>query len=385
MSAANARPNPFAKKIGVLGAGQLGLMLQQAAADFCLQVHYLDADPLAPAAQFAAHHTLAPYTNADAVFAFGQTVDIITIEIENVAVDALFALEAQGKEVYPQPAVLAIIQDKLAQKQFYVQHGLPTAPYIEVITKADVAAGLAQMGPAFHKLARGGYDGRGVQFLAGLQDIDKAFDAPGYLEQPANPVAELCVLVARSTSGQVSTWPVVESVYHPQANMVDYLLCPARINVATEAAAQALAIQVAEAFGVVGLLAVEMFYTTDGQLWVNECAPRPHNTGHHTIEASPTSQFSQLWRAILGLPLGQSTVPQPAAMLNLVGPAGYTGPAYYPGLAQLLGMPGVFVHLYGKAQSRPFRKMGHITLLAPTAAALETKVLAVKEILAAAA
>jgi 5-(carboxyamino)imidazole ribonucleotide synthase len=367
--------------IGVLGAGQLGLMLQQAAVDYCLDVRYLDADPTAPAGRFAKHHTVAPFTDEAAVYAFGQGVDVLTIEIENVSVPALLRLQAEGKRVYPQPEVLAIIQDKLAQKKFYVEHGLPTGPFVEVQNKADVARALADMGPAYQKLARGGYDGRGVQYLAGAQDLDKAFDAPGYLEAPAQPVAEVCVLVARSSTGEVRCWPAVESVSHAEANMVDYLLCPARISPEIEAAAEALARRVAEAFGVVGLLAVELFVTPSGQLWVNECAPRPHNTGHHTIEASPTSQFAQLWRAILGLPLGSTAVPQPAAMLNVVGPASYTGPAIYPGLEAVLQMDDVYVHLYGKAESRPFRKMGHITVLGASLPALEARIAEIKAVM----
>lgn len=366
-------------RIGVLGAGQLGLMLQQAAADFCLDVRYLDADPEAPAARFARHHTVAPFTDEEAVYAFGQGVDLITIEIENVSVAALRRLEAEGKQVYPQPHVLAIIQDKLAQKKFYLEHGLPTGPFVEVRNRADVPAALLNLGAAYQKLARGGYDGRGVQYLAGMDDLDKAFDAPGYLEAPARPVAEVCVMVARSTTGEVRTWPAVESLYHAEANMVDYLLCPARISPMVEKEAEALAIRVAEAFGVVGLLAVEMFLTPEGELWVNECAPRPHNTGHHTLEACATSQFAQMWRALLGMPLGDTRVRRPAAMLNLVGQAGYTGPARYPGLDQVLALPEVFVHLYGKAESRPFRKMGHITVLADSLPELEARIAEIRE------
>lgn len=374
--------DPSSLQIGVLGGGQLGLMLQQAAADLCLNVRYLDADAAAPAARFAGHFVQGPFTDAEAVYQLGRGCDIVTIEIENVSVEGLRRLQAEGVAVYPQPDVLAIIQDKLAQKEFYQAHGLPTAPFAPVANQAEVSATLAQMGPAYHKLARGGYDGRGVQYLAGPQDLPRAFDAPGYLEQPAHPQAELCVLVARSATGQVCTWPAVESVYHPEANMVDYLLCPARVPAQVEAEAQALARRVAEAFGVVGLLAVELFYTPDGQLWVNECAPRPHNTGHHTIEGSPTSQYAQLWRAVLGLPLGLATVPRPAAMVNLVGPAGYTGPATYPFLPELLALPEVFVHLYGKAESRPYRKLGHITLLADTEPELLAKLALVRQAIA---
>ena len=374
--------NPSTLQIGVLGGGQLGLMLQQAAADLCLDVRYLDADPAAPAARFAGRFTHGAYTDAEAVYAFGRGCDVLTIEIENVSVEGLLRLEAEGVAVYPQPQVLATIQDKLAQKRFYQAHGLPTAPFVPVAGRAEVAAALARMGSAYQKLARGGYDGRGVQYLAGPQDLPRAFDAPGYLEQPARPQAELCVLVARSANGQVRAWPAVESVYHPEANLVDYLLCPARVPAQVEADAQALALRVAEAFGVVGLLAVELFYTPDGALWVNECAPRPHNTGHHTIEGSPTSQYAQLWRAVLGLPLGPTTVPRPAAMVNLVGPAGYTGPAHYPYLPALLALPEVYVHLYGKAESRPFRKLGHVTVLADTEAELLARLAQVRQVCA---
>jgi 5-(carboxyamino)imidazole ribonucleotide synthase len=218
--------------------------------------------------------------------------------------------------------------------------------------------------------------------------VDVTVDAQGALRYGVDPATLQIgkdgvvryVMVARSTNGELKCWPAVESVYHPQANMVDYLLCPARVSAETEQAAQALAKQVAEAFGVVGLLAVELFVRADGTLWVNECAPRPHNTGHHTIEANGTSQFAQLWRALLGLPLGDTALRQPAAMVNLVGPAGYTGPAYYPGLEAVLALPNTYVHLYGKAESRPFRKMGHITLLANHPEELEERVHHIKKL-----
>lgn len=348
------------KKVGVLGGGQLGLMLLQAAIDWNLNVKILDAAD-APCAAIAPEFVEGSLQDYEAVYQFGQDVEVLTIEIEKVNVEALEALEREGKKIFPQPHVIRLIQDKRTQKQFYKDHGLPTADFILTENKGDVR-NHADFLPAFHKLGRDGYDGKGVQRIASPADFEKAFDAPGLLEKAVDFDKELAVIVARNENGEVATFPTVEMVFHPEANLVEYLFAPADISAEIEKQAEELAKKTAQAIGIVGLLAVEMFLTKDGQVLINEVAPRPHNSGHHTIRANFTSQFEQHWRAILNLPLGDTTAYTPAAMVNLLGEEGHTGPAYYEGMDNLLATQGVFPFLYGKKITKPFRKMGHITV-----------------------
>ncbi|WP_019989741.1 5-(carboxyamino)imidazole ribonucleotide synthase [Rudanella lutea] len=367
--------------IGILGGGQLGLMLLQASIDWNLRIHVLDPDAQASCRHLCTHFQQGSLTDYDTVYQFGQGVDVLTIEIEKVNVEALEALQREGKQVFPQPAVIRTIQDKRLQKQFFRDHNLPTADFVLTDDRADVSQQVAQnpdLLPAFHKLGRDGYDGRGVQRVATTADLPKAFDAPGVLEKAVDFEKELAVIVARNERGEVQTFPTVEMVFHPELNLVDYLFAPASISGAIDQQAQAIARQTAEAFGIVGLLAVELFLTKEGEVLINEVAPRPHNSGHHTIRANVTSQFEQHWRAILNLPLGNTTSYQPAAMLNLLGEDGHTGPARYEGLDSVLAMPGVFPFLYGKAITKPFRKMGHITVMDPDLDTLRQKVAAVQ-------
>ncbi|MBC8152487.1 MAG: 5-(carboxyamino)imidazole ribonucleotide synthase [Bacteroidetes bacterium] len=369
--------------IGILGGGQLGLMLIQAAIDWNLPIHCLDPDPEAPCRDLCAWFETGSLTDYDTVYRFGEAVDILTIEIEKVNVEALEALENEGKRVFPQPSVIRIIQDKRLQKQFFRDHDLPTANFFLTETRADVATLLTDAAhdflPAFHKLGRDGYDGRGVQRIESVADANKAFDAPGVLERAVDFEKELAVIVARSEGGEMQTFPTVEMVFHPEHNLVDYLFAPASISAETDRQAQSLARQTAKAFGIVGLLAVELFLTKTGEILINEVAPRPHNSGHHTIRANVTSQFEQHWRAIMNLPLGNTTAYQPAAMVNLLGEPTHTGPARYEGIESLLAIPGVFPFLYGKALTRPFRKMGHVTVMDTTLEALREKVATVRE------
>lgn len=359
------------KKVGVLGGGQLGLMLLQAAIDWNLNVKIIDAAD-APCAPIAPEFVTGSLQDYEAVYQFGQDVDVVTIEIEKVNVDALEALEREGKKVFPQPHLIRLIQDKRTQKQFYREHGLPTADFILTDNRADVA-NYVDFLPAFHKLGRDGYDGKGVQRIATPADFDKAFDAPGLLEKAVDFEKELAVIVARNEKGEMATFPTVEMVFHPEANLVEYLFAPAEISTEVEQQAESLAKKTAEALGIVGLLAVEMFLTKDGQVLINEVAPRPHNSGHHTIRANVTSQFEQHWRAILNLPLGDTTAYTPAAMVNLLGEEGHTGPAHYEGMDKVLATHGVFPFLYGKKITKPFRKMGHITVTDSSLAKLKTK------------
>ncbi|QJW88794.1 5-(carboxyamino)imidazole ribonucleotide synthase [Spirosoma taeanense] len=364
--------------IGILGGGQLGLMLLQAAIDWNLRVHILDPDAEAPCRTLCTQFTQGSLTDYDTVYQFGQTVDVLTIEIERVNVDALEALEREGKQVFPQPSVIRTIQDKRLQKQFYRDHNLPTADFILTENRAAVSQ-YSDFLPAFHKLGRDGYDGRGVQRIASSADVSKAFDAPGVLEKAVDFAKELAVIVARNERGEVQTFPTVEMVFHPELNLVEYLFAPAEITDEINQQAQAIARRTADAFGIVGLLAVELFLDKQGNVLINEVAPRPHNSGHHTIRANVTSQFEQHWRAILNFPLGDTSVYQPAAMVNLLGEDGHTGPAVYEGLETLLAMPGVFPFFYGKALTKPFRKMGHVTVMDSDLDQLRQKVAIVKE------
>lgn len=349
------------RKVGILGGGQLGRMLVQAGIDLNIDFAVLDPDPQAPCSKLAAF-TCGKLTDYDAVMAFGKTSDVITIEIENVNTAALKDLAAQGKKVYPQPHLIELIQDKRLQKKFYQDHSIPTAPFVLTETKQDVALHGAML-PAVHKLGREGYDGRGVQIIRTSDDLAKAFDAPGLLEKLIDFEKELAVIVARNEQGQVSCFPPVEMVFHPEANLVEYLLSPAQVSDQIKKDAEAVATNVINALGLVGILAVEMFLTKEGNILVNEIAPRPHNSGHQTIEANMTSQYAQHLRAILNLPLGNTDVTMPSAMVNLLGEEGHAGPAAYVGLNDVLNVGGAYVHLYGKKLTKGFRKMGHVTIV----------------------
>ncbi len=365
-------------KIGILGGGQLGLMLLQAAIDWQLDIHILDPDPEAPCRRIAPHFKQGSLQDYDTVYNWGKDLDIITIEIEKVNVDALAALRDEGKQVYPQPSVIRKIQDKRIQKQFYKENDLPTAEFRLTKTRADVAKH-ADFLPAFHKLGKDGYDGRGVQRIDSIADLDKAFDAPGLLEKAVDFEKEIAVIVARNPAGIIKTFPVVEMVFHPEHNLVDYLFAPAEISAEVRHKAEDIATRTAEAFGIVGVLAVEMFVTKAGEILINEVAPRPHNSGHHTIRANATSQYEQHWRAILGLPLGSTVQFGPAAMVNLLGEEGHVGPAHYKGMDALLATEQVFPFLYGKAVTKPHRKMGHATIMDENLEGLRAKVELVKE------
>ncbi len=362
----------------MLGGGQLGLMLLQAAIDWNLHVKILDPDADAPCAHIAPEFVVGSLQDFDTVMAFGQDCEVITIEIEKVNVEALEALEKQGKKVYPQPAVIRKIQDKRIQKQFYRDNNLPTADFILTDSQEDTKQYVDFL-PAFHKLGKDGYDGKGVQRISTEADFDKAFDAPSLLEKSVDFEKEIAVIVARNERGEVATFPTVEMAFHPELNLVDFLFAPAQIPEILDQVATQIAINTAKAFGIVGLLAVEMFVTKSGQILINEVAPRPHNSGHHTIRANVTSQFEQHWRAILGLPLGNTAANSPSAMLNLLGEANHTGPAMYEGMEKLLEMSGVFPLLYGKKITKPFRKMGHITLIARNLGELKAKAEVVKQ------
>ncbi len=363
-------------KLGILGGGQLGRMLLQSALDYNLQVRVLDPDPHAPCKHIATEFMQGSLLDYNTVFNFGKDLDLITIEIEAVNTEALMELENVGVKVYPQPSVIQMIQDKRLQKQFYREHGIPTADFVLVNNKESLIAHKDFL-PAFQKLGRGGYDGKGVVRLNDPTDLPKGFDAPSVLERLVDIEKEISVIIARSESGAVSVFPPVELVYHEQ-NLVDYLITPAAIPLEKEKEAIQIAKALIEELEMVGILAVEMFVTKSGSVLVNEVAPRPHNSGHQTIEGNYTSQYTQLWRAILNLPLGDTRLRGASAMVNLLGEPFHKGIAKYEGIYDIMEIEGVYVHLYGKKVTKPYRKMGHITILEEDRKALRDKIEMVK-------
>lgn len=350
------------QSIGILGGGQLGKMFLQKAYDFNLDFFVLDPDANCSCSKICKNFNLGDFKDLDTVYNFGKQVDLITIEIEHVNIEALEKLEKEGKKVFPQPAVLRIIQDKGLQKEFYKQNDIPTSPFVLVNNREEIHQHKNLL-PVMQKMRKGGYDGKGVKPLKTENDFADAFDAPSVLEAFADIAMEISVIVARNESGEIKTFPVVEMVFNPEVNLVDNLLSPARISSVLEKQAEEIALKIADKLKIVGVLAVEMFITQAGEILVNEMAPRPHNSGHHTIEANITSQYEQHLRAIMNWPLGDTSIIKPSVMLNLLGHRDYSGKAVLSGLDEVLKISGVKPHWYGKATTKPFRKMGHITIL----------------------
>ncbi len=355
-------------KIGILGGGQLGRMLAQAGIPLNAQLSILDPDSNAPAATYCKFHQVGSFRDHREVLEFAKTQDLLTVEIEEVSVEALEEIEAAGTPVYPQPSILQIIRDKGLQKQFYQDHQIPTMPFamFQSASKVLTAIETAEIKlPFVQKSRRAGYDGQGVRVIKDRNDLDSLLDSPCIIEELCDMKMEISVIVARSISGECKTYDPVEMVFNPKANLIDTLAYPARISKELTQEATQLAKKVAESFGIVGLLAVEMFLTQEGKLVINECAPRPHNSGHQTIESCSTSQYEQHLRAISGLPLGDTQIKVPSAMVNLIGEESFSGPAIFSGLEEALALSGVKLHDYGKAETRPFRKMGHVTIIDP--------------------
>lgn len=365
-------------KIGVLGGGQLGRMMIQSAIDLNLEIKVMDPDPDAPCKSIAHEFVNGDIRDFEQVVDFGATCDLITVEIESVSIEALEELERMGKKVYPQPHALKTIKDKGIQKQFYVDHGIPTADFVLTDTFENIREHIHLL-PGVHKLRTEGYDGRGVQVIKSPDDINKGFDKPSLIEKFVDYDREISVIVARSSNGEMTTFPVVELEYHPEANLVEFLFSPSGLSSDIKIKARELAEKVISSLDMVGLLAVEMFATKDGEVIVNECAPRTHNSGHHTIEGNVTSQFEQHLRAILNLPLGDTAIKGASVMINLLGEEGYSGLAKYEGLDEALQIEGLHVHLYGKKLTKPFRKMGHVTLVGQDLNDLKTLARSVKE------
>ena len=352
--------------LGILGGGQLGKMLLYETRKYDIKTHVLDPSADAPCKIACDHFQQGSLMDYDTVYNFGKQVDLLTFEIEGVNVDALEALEKEGLPVYPSPATLRNIQDKRVQKAFYRSHDIPTADFDNYETKTGLEADVHSRRwdfPFVWKSGTGGYDGKGVQIVRSQADLDNLPDVPCLAEAMIPFKNELAVIVARNPSGDAVTYPVVEMEFHPEANQVEYVICPARISEEVASLAREVALRTSEAFDHVGLLAVELFQTTDDQILVNEVAPRPHNSGHYSIEASFTNQFEQHLRAILDLPLGRTDSKVGGIMVNLVGAEGHTGPVLYQNIETIMAMDGVTPHIYGKAQTRPFRKMGHVTIV----------------------
>jgi 5-(carboxyamino)imidazole ribonucleotide synthase len=348
-------------KLGILGGGQLGRMLIQEAVNFNIHISILDPSVNAPCADLANNFVVGNFNDYQTVLDFGNSVDVLTIEIEHVNIEALEELERLGKKVFPTPKALRTIQDKGLQKQFYKANDIPTAPF-HLIDNADDALLFKEKGPFMQKLRKGGYDGKGVTPLRTAAEFKSAFNAPSVLEEFVPFVKELAVIVARNESGELATFPLVEMEFNPEANLVEFIFSPANVNVEIESNAKKIAINIANKLEHVGLLAIELFLTAEGNLLVNEIAPRPHNSGHHTIEACFVSQYGMHLRAILNMPLGSTGLRTPAVMINLLGEKGFEGKARYENIEEVLQTEGAYIHLYGKEDTKPFRKMGHITV-----------------------
>lgn len=353
-------------RLGVLGGGQLGRMLLTETQKLDIYTVILDSSADAPCAQICNEFHQGNLLDFDTVYNFGKQVDLLTIEIENVNIDALDKLAAEGLTIYPKPKDIRIIQNKAHQKVFYQDHNIPTAPFSRFTSVEELKHSIANDAVSFPfvwKSARFGYDGNGVKIVRSQEDVNTLPDVECISEQLIPFKNELAVIVARNTQGEVKTYPVVEMEFHPEANQVEYVICPARIEDEVASKARNVALKVAESFDFVGLLAVEMFQTEDDEILVNESAPRTHNSGHYSIEASYTSQFEQHVRSILNLPLGNTDSKVAGIMVNLVGAEGYTGDVVYQNIEDVLKIDGVTTHIYGKKTTKPFRKMGHVTIV----------------------
>ena len=350
------------KKVGILGGGQLGRMLLQAAANYYVETHVLENDDECPAAHLCRYFVKGNIRDFETVYQFGKNLDAITIEIEHVNIEALEKLEAEGVQVYPKPAVLRTIQNKVLQKQYYEEHHIPTAAF-RIINSHTEIAGHPHLLPAVQKLATGGYDGRGVQVIDSLQEAHMGFDEISVLEKKVAIKKEIAQMVAVDDKGKTVLYPPVEMVFNKDLNLLDYQICPADLDKEVLWKIEAISLSVVRNFKSAGLFAVELFVDTRNDVFVNETAPRVHNSGHHTIEGNYSSQFDMLWRIMLGYPLGNTACILPSAMVNIIGADNYSGPVEYKGLNEVLAIDNAFVHLYGKHQTKPGRKMGHVTVL----------------------
>ena len=369
---------PLATSIGILGGGQLGRMFIENALRYDVQIHVLDPSENAPCAHLTPYFTQGDFKDFDAVYAFGKNLDVVTIEIEHVNTDALRKLEAEGVKVIPSARAIETIKDKGLQKQFYIDCGIQSSLFRLVENSAELNEHESFL-PFFQKARKDGYDGKGVLSIKTKEDFYKAFDVPSVLEKSVDIDKEISVIVARDQYGNSVTYPVVELVFDPVYNLVDYLIAPAQLDERQKAKAQQLAQQVCDGLQSPGIFAVELFLSKAGEILVNETAPRAHNSGHHTIEASISSQFDQHLRILLGLPLGSTKSYPASAMINLVGSEGHLGKVSYQGIEKISGLENVYVHLYGKAITKPGRKMGHVSVVGSSMEEVLSKIQQVKE------
>lgn len=356
-------------KLGIIAGGQLGKMLIQEASKWDIISYVLDKDEECPAGKIASHFIKGDHLDFESVYQFGKLVDVLTFEMENINIDALRKLKSEGIKIAPDPDILALIQDKGLQKEFYRKNGIPTSPFTLVESISELR-GLIEKGtitfPFVQKIRKGGYDGRGVAVVNSDKELSRVLEGPSVVEEKVSIEKEIAVIAARNRKGEIRCFPVVEMVFDPHANLVDKLICPSSVTVEQSEKAISIAGELIELLNMEGVLAVEFFINTAGEIIVNEVAPRTHNSGHHTIESMITSQFEQHLRAILNLPLGSTKLKLPSVMLNILGDEGYEGPVLYEGLTESMAIEGVKIHLYGKKNTMPYRKMGHVTVLSST-------------------
>jgi 5-(carboxyamino)imidazole ribonucleotide synthase len=368
------------KKVGILGGGQLGRMLLQAAVNYPIETYLMENDENCPSGHLCQYFFKGDIKSFEEVYTFGKNVDVLSIEIEQINIEALEKLEEEGVKVIPSSSCLKIINNKISQKYFYHQHQIPTSHFVVTHSIQEIQDNISML-PAVHKLAKGGYDGKGVQVLKSVNDISKAFDKPSVLEKCIDIKQEIAIIVAVGQNGQTAVYPAVEMVFDPNLNLLSHQICPAELADSVYSAAESIALNVVKNLESAGLFSVEMFIDKDDTVWVNEIAPRVHNSGHHTIEAHYCSQFDMFWRILLDYPLGNTNPISNSAMLNLVGEANCYGIPDYQGLNGVLSMDKTFVHIYGKKETKPGRKMGHVTILGSDKTELINKVNQIKQLI----
>jgi len=361
-------------KIGILGGGQLGRMFMQNALNYPFEVYFLESDSSAPCAVFRDFFTQGDFKNYQSVLDFGKDKEVIGIEIENVNVPALRELQKLGKKIIPSPDCLEIIKDKGLQKQFYQKNNLPTASFFLIENKAELLKIGDLSFPFVQKLRIGGYDGKGVQVIHNQEEISNLWDAPSVIETAVEIEKELSVIVSKNERGETQVFDVVEMVFNPKLNLVDYLFSPAEISSKNKRIAQEISIKTVESFQTAGVFCVELFLSKNDEILINEIAPRVHNSGHQTIEASTSSQYDQMLRVLTNLPLGEVRTRELSAMINLIGEPDFDGLAHYEGIEKIVSLPETYIHLYGKKNAKAGRKMGHVTVLGKDKADIEEKI-----------
>jgi len=369
-------------KLGIIAGGQLGKMLVLAASNWDIKTYILDSDDHCPASTCCTGFVKGSQLNYDDVIRFGNMVDMITFEIENVNIEALKKLKAEGKKIFPDPDTLEIIQDKGLQKEFYQNNNIPSPPFLLFKNKEEILLA-AETGsitfPFVQKLRRGGYDGKGVAIINSKNDLKNLLEGASIVEKLIEIQKEISVIVARNRNGEIKCFPVVEMEFNDEVNLVEKLICPSSLDAKISRQANEIATQIVSSFSLCGLMAVEMFVDKKNVVWINEIAPRPHNSGHHTIDSVITSQYEQLLRAIFNFPLGSTQLKMPSVMINLLGEPDYEGSVRYEGLTDSMGIEGVKIHLYGKKKTKPYRKMGHVTVLATSIEEAKLKANIVKQ------